>query len=405
MIVSTVIPVFATAGSKMTPQSLTRGSTFYVGGSGPGNYTKIQDAIDNTSDGDTVFVFPGSYTERIKINTSITLQGSDVLTTLIDGQRRNNDVVTCAGTDILITGFTIWNASANFSCVIINHTSHCTIDGNVIHTGRYGITLRNAQNISIINNSFSKILDTKAGFIGVHIDTCRYCTISKNKISSWDAGIFLHGTHLLITQNTITDTSRGITDAMNALHPWTNAYLTITNNLLTRNKEGIHLTGSKEYLIQHNEITNSTATGIFMAEDAYAGVPPENISIKENTIATSQCGIALENALQASIEGNYIHQNTFGLILLYDSYTLVQKNTFQHNNQTILYRWAFFSYPFILNKVPGFDSNFWDSSRTIPQPVFGRCGLFKPSMFFEPVHIFPWVTFDWHPAQEPFERS
>ena len=32
------------------------GNTLYVGGSGPGNFTKIQDAIDNASNGKTVFV-------------------------------------------------------------------------------------------------------------------------------------------------------------------------------------------------------------------------------------------------------------------------------------------------------------------------------------------------------------
>jgi hypothetical protein len=37
------------------------GSWLYVGGSGPGNYTRIQDAVDNASDGDTVFVFDGTY--------------------------------------------------------------------------------------------------------------------------------------------------------------------------------------------------------------------------------------------------------------------------------------------------------------------------------------------------------
>jgi hypothetical protein len=33
-----------------------RGDIFYVGGSGEGNYSTIQDAVDNASDGDTVFV-------------------------------------------------------------------------------------------------------------------------------------------------------------------------------------------------------------------------------------------------------------------------------------------------------------------------------------------------------------
>ena len=38
----------------------------YVGGSGPGNFSKIQDAVDNTSDGDIVFVYSGFYQENIR---------------------------------------------------------------------------------------------------------------------------------------------------------------------------------------------------------------------------------------------------------------------------------------------------------------------------------------------------
>ncbi len=43
------------------------GNIFYVGGSGFGNYTKIQDAIDNSSNGDTIFVYDDSspYYENI----------------------------------------------------------------------------------------------------------------------------------------------------------------------------------------------------------------------------------------------------------------------------------------------------------------------------------------------------
>ena len=45
-----------------------RGNILYVGGSGPGNYSKIQDAIDDASDGDTVFVFNGIYYENVWID-------------------------------------------------------------------------------------------------------------------------------------------------------------------------------------------------------------------------------------------------------------------------------------------------------------------------------------------------
>jgi len=52
------IPVIST--DKTNPGYFNEnGNTLYVGGSGPNNYTKIQDAIDNASNGDTVFVYSG----------------------------------------------------------------------------------------------------------------------------------------------------------------------------------------------------------------------------------------------------------------------------------------------------------------------------------------------------------
>ncbi|UCD14567.1 MAG: right-handed parallel beta-helix repeat-containing protein, partial [Thermoplasmatales archaeon] len=61
--------------------------THYVGGNGTGNYTKIQDAIDNASDGDTVFVYNDSspYYENIVVDKSINLIGEGRDTTVIDG--------------------------------------------------------------------------------------------------------------------------------------------------------------------------------------------------------------------------------------------------------------------------------------------------------------------------------
>ena len=45
------------------------GNTLYVGGSGPENYSRIQDAVDNASMGDTIFVYGRSspYYENIII--------------------------------------------------------------------------------------------------------------------------------------------------------------------------------------------------------------------------------------------------------------------------------------------------------------------------------------------------
>ena len=89
-----------------------RGNWLYVGGSGPGNYTRIQDAVDNASDGDTVFVYSGNYQQSmIIVNKKINLHGEDKNTTIIDGYGQtcifrlvNGDFYTLF---IEINGFTI----------------------------------------------------------------------------------------------------------------------------------------------------------------------------------------------------------------------------------------------------------------------------------------------------------
>ena len=77
-------PSVATDNIKKSFISIYSGKTLFVGGSGEDNYTKIQDAVDNASDGDTVFVYSGIYFENVIVNTSINLIGEDRNTTSID---------------------------------------------------------------------------------------------------------------------------------------------------------------------------------------------------------------------------------------------------------------------------------------------------------------------------------
>ena len=66
------------------------GNTLYVDDSGGADYTKIQDAIDNATSGDTVFVYSGVYYEHIKIREKIDLIGEENINTIIDGNNSGN---------------------------------------------------------------------------------------------------------------------------------------------------------------------------------------------------------------------------------------------------------------------------------------------------------------------------
>ncbi|HID25329.1 MAG TPA: hypothetical protein EYP23_02545, partial [Thermoplasmata archaeon] len=107
------------------------GKTLYVGGTGPNNYTKIQDAIDNASSGDTVFVYDDSspYHENLFVNKTISLVGEDKNTTIIDGKKQG-DVVYVSADSVNITGFTIRNSSISYPAAGVNIHSTADISSN-----------------------------------------------------------------------------------------------------------------------------------------------------------------------------------------------------------------------------------------------------------------------------------
>jgi len=82
------------------------GNILYVGGNGPNNYTKIQDAINDATNGDTIFVFNGTYYEHITINKTINLIGENKHNTIIDGSG-SGDVVYISADTVNLSRFTI----------------------------------------------------------------------------------------------------------------------------------------------------------------------------------------------------------------------------------------------------------------------------------------------------------
>ncbi len=100
----------STSFTSVTSSSLMGdGDTLYVGGSGPNNYSKIQDAIDNANEGDTVFVYGGIYEENLIVDKSIQLTGENRDTTVIDGGG-SGDVVRITADGITLSDFTIQNS-------------------------------------------------------------------------------------------------------------------------------------------------------------------------------------------------------------------------------------------------------------------------------------------------------
>ncbi|MBN1280338.1 MAG: right-handed parallel beta-helix repeat-containing protein [Candidatus Thermoplasmatota archaeon] len=168
-----MIPIVS---SPCLAQSTFTGTILYVGGSGPGNYTTISEAVFNASNGDTVFVYDDSspYYEHVYISHQILLQGEDKHTTIIDGNGSGN--VITVGTDwVTISGFTIQHGECGIYAdnrdnvtvsgnIVTNHTvdgiwfysssDHNTVTGNIIsYNGETGLTFSSFSEHNIISEN------------------------------------------------------------------------------------------------------------------------------------------------------------------------------------------------------------------------------------------------------------
>jgi nitrous oxidase accessory protein NosD len=182
----------------------------FVGGSGPGNYTTIQSAIDNASDGDTIFVYELSspYFENLVINTSIYLIGEDKNTTVIDGEGKSESIMEIVTDNISIKNFNIQNSrSINGVYAGINirgNINNIVIDENIIQKNFWGIFAHfNNRGISIINNL---ICFNDNGIVSGGINS----KIINNQIIDNEWGIDLLSFGDTIVGNTISGSVRGI---------------------------------------------------------------------------------------------------------------------------------------------------------------------------------------------------
>jgi len=256
----------------------------YVGGSGPGNYTTIQDAIDDAVSGDTVFVYDDSspYIEQLLINKRINLVGENKNTTVIYGNTGMAVSIRSGGSYTNISGFNLIN-NGNNEVVSIDWVGSLIIQNNIISYGRKGFYTYHASN-SIFRN---------------------------NKIySNQEDGLYMiYSSNNRIYNNSFFDNGVGIFSE-NSYH--TNNNATIFNNLIFSNDGyGIVIKGSYNKIIG-NIIMNNVNHGIYLTESEYA-YTDYNI-IKENHLINNSHGIFIQCPTYPpglSCTNNLIHHNNF----------------------------------------------------------------------------------------------
>jgi parallel beta-helix repeat protein len=278
-------------------QPMNRGNILYVGGSGEGNYTTIQLAIDNSSNGDTVFVYNKTYNENIDTKLKkISIIGEDRDTTIIHGQT-TDPVVRIGTSDTSISGFTI-NGTSKQIIIQVAPSEDIFITNNLIEDGTYGIVLAVATStVTITNNIIMNNL-----YIGIQLKTSTYNLIQGNSIEDNGAqGIEISDIshHNSILNNTIiNNANEGILASLASTEN------TIQKNNISNNQIGVRFTGgSGSNKIIGNNIEGSDMEGVLL-QTSKENVIETNNFIDNNRQATFK--LSSRNTWNANYWSNWI---------------------------------------------------------------------------------------------------
>jgi len=225
----------------------------------PGNFTSIQEAINNASDGDTIYVRNGTYYEHLTIDKSLSLIGENKHNTTIDGNGTST-VIYITVPNVNVSGFTIRKSGPSFSGIHLEnaygwHGASARISHNIIANNHAGIFLHYSTNNVVAGNVISN------NTYGILPDNSNSNVLTGNTVSSNSLGIWLYtsSNNVIFHNNFINNTSQasvtvGYRNIWDDGYPsggnyWSNYNGTDFYNGLYQNETGSDGTGDTPHVI------------------------------------------------------------------------------------------------------------------------------------------------------------
>jgi len=353
------------------------GNTLYVGGDGIGNYSKIQDAIDNATDGDTVFVYNGTYFENITIDKTLSVLGENKENTIIDGGNTGN-VVTVFADKVIFSGFKVQNSGSDWDISGILIEPCCNgsiINDNYIVNNYGGIRLRGSGYNIITDNTI-----IENGYRGIILFGAYWGNNSRHRVNS-------HNNQII--NNIISNTRHHGIWATNADNT-----LIYSNQIFGNGDHGIFCAYGMNNTISDNMIYSNGESGIRFFDSHKikhtATVERNNISHNENH------GIDITGTIfSIEINNNNICSNGNAGLILWGAYRCkIIENNFIDNGEDVTFNASCF------NK---WRRNYWGEPLMHPKFIFGALGGPWPFFQFWQRPEIPWVNIDWRPALKPYD--
>jgi len=247
------------------------GKIITVDDDGGADYTRILDAIDNATEGDTIRVWSGVYREEVVVNRSISLVGNGSEKSIIYENSSSDIGVKITADRVNFSGFMISGGWEYW----VRYTTGISVESDYVH---------------IFENNFTE---------------CRY-------------GIDVHGFHNIVEKNTCWANEYGI-----CLRGSKNT--TISGNLCLNNTHGIQLTTTKADLSEDNTLANNSCI-----KNSFNGIEiigsGSTVLINNNCSSNTISGITVRSSNKTTVQTNVISHNKWGVYLFHSN-----DNDFTHN--------------------------------------------------------------------------
>jgi parallel beta-helix repeat protein len=345
--------------------------TLFVGGSGPGNYTTIQGAVNGANPGDTIFVYSGTYQEQVMVDKPLSLVGWSRDTTFVENGGPGCTI--CVSSDwVNVTGFGLkTSGKLNTVGILLNSVHNCNITGNSIFGKEWGIYLVSSSNNVIMDNYIPS--DPSVGGIGVyleysdnnivenvstsgyyqngiesiHSDSNTFKNVSmydnyygmtlayasNNRIINSNATDCMWGFHLGLANNNSLENNTATLSTNWGIKVWKSGHNLFANNTFIQNYVGMYFWESNGNIVYRNNISVNKGAGIGLI--GWDG--SHNNILVENTITQSGKGAIVVAALAGSngnlIWNNNLSYNSHGIRIDDSQNNTIARNIVSHNNE------------------------------------------------------------------------
>jgi len=323
--------------------------TLYVGGSGPDNYTHIQDAINDAEDGYTVFVYSGIYYENITIDKSIKLIGENASTCIIDGAiSATYFLIKIMADEVQIQNFTLKNRyglgiyAANIKHCFVSNCIFSDIEDGVWFETAASFEIRGCKfyetnaaifigqsNDSVISNNFFC-----SSSISIFVERCENVMIDNNRFEKCKGGIYATFSNYTVIKKSFFKDNEYVGIEIADCY---RCYL--IDNVLKRC--GIIIIGRfcDSHVIMNNTVNEKPICYLVGEKDMDVShgfgqiilVNCKNITIRNLLLEKCSIGISLLECWNCKIYNNICYGNFYGILLQASYGNLIQENNCSNN--------------------------------------------------------------------------